>query len=120
MTSVLISIGDCIESLRRLPEKCVHTCVTSPPYFGLRSYQDGGEHYDGQIGAEATPGEFVDALIDCTREWMRVLKPSGSMWINLGDKMSGGVESGDMELRPDLTDDERAYVFAELAKCSLL
>jgi hypothetical protein len=35
--------------------------VTSPPYFGLRSYKDNGEHYEGQIGSEATPAEFVDA-----------------------------------------------------------
>ena len=37
--------------------------VTSPPYFGLRSYQDGGEHYAGQIGDEPTSAEFVDALL---------------------------------------------------------
>ena len=64
----------------------VDLVVTSPPYFGLRSYQDGGEHYQGQIGAEATPAEFVDALIAATREMVRVLKPSGSIWVNLGDK----------------------------------
>ena len=46
-----------------LADDSVDLVVTSPPYFGLRSYQDGGEHYDGQIGAEATPAEFVDALI---------------------------------------------------------
>lgn len=72
-----------------LPDDSVDLVVTSPPYFGLRSYQDGGEHYDGQIGAEATPAEFVDALIECTREWMRIVKPSGSIWVNLGDKYSG-------------------------------
>jgi DNA modification methylase len=55
-----------------------------------RSYTDAGEHYDGQIGAEATPAAYIDSLIDCTREWMRVLKPSGSMWINLGDKYASG------------------------------
>ena len=69
-----------------LPDDSVDLVVTSPPYFGLRSYQDGGEHYDGQIGAEATPAEFVDALIAATREMMRVVKPSGSIWVNLGDK----------------------------------
>jgi site-specific DNA-methyltransferase (cytosine-N4-specific) len=75
---------------RRLPlaDDSADLIVTSPPYFGLRSYTDGGEHYEGQIGAEATPAEYVDALIDCTREWMRVLKPSGSLFINLGDKYS--------------------------------
>lgn len=72
-----------------LPDNFVDLVVTSPPYFGLRSYQDGGEHYDGQIGAEATPTEFVDALIAATREMVRVVKPSGSIWVNLGDKYSG-------------------------------
>ncbi len=71
-----------------LPNDSVDLVVTSPPYFGLRSYQDGGEHYDGQIGAEATPAEFVDALIAATREMVRVVKPSGSIWVNLGDKYS--------------------------------
>ena len=71
-----------------LDDASVDLIVTSPPYFGLRSYQDGGEHYDGQIGDEATPAEFVDALIAATREMVRVLKPSGSIWVNLGDKYS--------------------------------
>jgi len=69
-----------------LADASVDLIVTSPPYFALRSYQDGGEHYDGQIGSEPTPQEFLEALWTCTREWMRVLKPTGSMWINLGDK----------------------------------
>jgi DNA modification methylase/DNA-binding transcriptional regulator YiaG len=69
-----------------LPDASVDLIVTSPPYFSLRSYTDGGEHYAGQIGSEATPREYVAALLECTREWVRVLKPSGSMFINLGDK----------------------------------
>lgn len=71
-----------------LPDASVDLIVTSPPYWALRSYQDGGEHYAGQIGAEASPVAYVDALIECTREWMRVLKPSGSIVVNLGDKYS--------------------------------
>lgn len=77
-----------------LADNSVDLVVTSPPYFGLRSYQDGGEHYDGQIGAEATPAEFVDALIAATREMMRVVKPSGSIWVNLGDKYAGQSSRG--------------------------
>lgn len=69
-----------------LADASVDLVVTSPPYFGLRSYQDGGEHYEGQIGAEPTPSEFVGALIEATREAVRVLKPTGSLWVNLGDK----------------------------------
>lgn len=69
-----------------LPDASVDLAVTSPPYFALRSYTDGGEHYEGQLGSEATPAEYVANLLDCTREWVRVLKPSGSIWVNLGDK----------------------------------
>jgi site-specific DNA-methyltransferase (cytosine-N4-specific) len=69
-----------------LADDSVDLVVTSPPYFALRSYQDDGDHYDGQIGSEATPAEFLDALWAVTRECMRVLKPSGSLWVNLGDK----------------------------------
>lgn len=67
----------------------VDLVVTSPPYWAQRSYtDDGGTHYDGQIGDEPTYTEFIDNLIACTADWMRVLKPSGSIWVNLGDKYS--------------------------------
>ena len=72
-----------------LADNSVDLVVTSPPYFALRSYQDGGEHYAGQIGDEPTPAEFVESLLTVTRECVRVLKPSGSLWVNLGDKYSG-------------------------------
>ena len=77
-----------------LEDATVDLVVTSPPYFGLRSYQDGGEHYDGQIGDEATPAEFVDALLAATREMVRVVKPSGSIWVNLGDKYASSSTPG--------------------------
>ena len=89
-----------------LADDSVDLVVTSPPYFGLRSYQDGGEHYSGQIGDEPTPAEFVDALIAATAEMVRVTKPSGSIWVNLGDKYAGGggtwakAEGGDLYARP--------------------
>ena len=76
-----------------LEDATVDLIVTSPPYFGLRSYQDGGEHYEGQIGAEATPAEFVDALVAATAEMVRVLNPSGSIWVNLGDKYASSTSS---------------------------
>lgn len=77
-----------------LPDGSVDLIVTSPPYYALRSYTDNGQHYDGQIGDEPTPGDYISALLECTREWMRVLKPAGSMWVNLGDKYArtGGVD----------------------------
>lgn len=75
-----------------LPDASVDLIVTSPPYFALRSYQDGGKHYAGQVGDEATPADFLASLWACTAEWMRVLKPSGSLWVNLGDKYAQNTE----------------------------
>lgn len=71
--------------------------VTSPPYFGLRSYTDGGEHYPGQIGSEPSPAEFLTALWTATAEMKRVLKPGGSIFVNLGDKYAGHVHPGNGE-----------------------
>jgi DNA modification methylase len=71
-----------------LPDASVDLICTSPPYWSLRSYSDNGEHYEGQIGSEATPAEYIAALLECTREWVRVLKPSGSIFVNLGDSFS--------------------------------
>jgi DNA modification methylase len=81
---------------RHLPlaDASVDLIVTSPPYFGQRSYQDGGEHYDGQIGSEPTPREFLDALAVVMAECKRVLKPSGSCFVNLGDKRAGSGAPG--------------------------
>ena len=78
-----------------LPDASVDLLVTSPPYWSLRSYTDGGKHYDGQIGSEETPQEWVAAMLECTREWMRVLKPEGSMFVNLGDKYAGSWGGSD-------------------------
>jgi DNA modification methylase len=76
---------------------CVDLVVTSPPYFALRSYRDGDEHYAGQLGSEETPAAFVEALLAATAEMVRVLKPTGSIFVNLGDKYAGsggGNQSG--------------------------
>lgn len=86
--SVVILRGDA--RALPLPDASVDLLVTSPPYWSLRDYRDGGESLDGQIGSEATPSEYVDALLECTAEWARVLKPSGSMFVVLGDKHSTG------------------------------
>jgi DNA modification methylase len=80
----------------RLPlaDDSVDLVVTSPPYFALRSYRDGDEHYDGQIGSEASPQEFLEALWAATAEMVRVVKPSGSIFVNLGDKYANPTGSG--------------------------
>ena len=80
----------------RLPlaDDSVDLIVTSPPYFALRSYRDDDEHYDGQIGSEASPQEFLEALWAATAEMVRVVKPSGSIFVNLGDKYAGSGGGG--------------------------
>jgi DNA modification methylase len=81
--------GDARQVSEFIPAESVDVLCTSPPYYSLRSYTDGGEHYDGQMGSEATPREFVDNLIAATADWVKVLKPTGSIWVNLGDKYAG-------------------------------
>ena len=75
-----IHLGDCIASMKLMPAQSVHTCVTSPPYFGLRDYG-----MDGQIGLEDTPDAFVARLVEVFREVRRVLRDDGTLWLNLGD-----------------------------------
>jgi len=84
-TATLYYGQDVRETLRTLPEASVHTVCTSPPYFGLRDYGK-----DGQIGLEPTPDEFVAALVEVFREVKRVLRPDGTLWVNLGDSYAGG------------------------------
>jgi DNA modification methylase len=81
-----VLIGDCREMLRALPDGCVHTCVTSPPYFGLRDYG-----VDGQIGLEQTPDAFVAEMVAVFREVRRVLRDDGTLWVNLGDSYNAGT-----------------------------
>ncbi len=77
-----------------LEDGSVDLIVTSPPYFALRDYKDGDESLEGQIGAEPTPEQFLDALWSCAQEWWRVLAPGGSLWVNLGDKYSSKTLMG--------------------------
>lgn len=75
-----VHFGDCLETLRRMPDGIVQTCVTSPPYFGLRDYG-----HPGQIGLEASPEEFIAKLVEVFREVRRVLRDDGTAWVNMGD-----------------------------------
>ena len=78
--------GDALTMLRTLPDESVQSCVTSPPYWGLRDY---GIH--GQIGLERTPDEYVAKLVAVFREVRRVLHPTGVLWCNLGDCYATGA-----------------------------
>lgn len=79
-----ILLGDSLKVLQTLPDNFVNTCVTSPPYWGLRDYGT-----EGQIGLEDSPEQFVESLVQVFREVRRVLRDDGTLWLNLGDSYSG-------------------------------
>jgi DNA modification methylase len=80
--------GDALEVLKKLPERSVQCCVTSPPYWGLRDYG-----IKGQLGQEATPQAYVENLVAVFREVRRILKDDGVLWLNLGDSYARGTRS---------------------------
>lgn len=77
-----IEFGDCRETMRRWKEQGVkvQTCVTSPPYYGLRDYG-----HDGQIGLEETPEQYIKAMVEVFRCVWDVLADDGTLWLNIGD-----------------------------------
>lgn len=85
MNTVLF--GDCRESLVAFEMAGVQarTCVTSPPYFGLRNYGHGG-----QLGLEATPELYVAAMVEVFRGVREVLTDDGTLWLNIGDSYGRG------------------------------
>jgi DNA modification methylase len=72
--------GDAAEQLAKLDAGSVQTCITSPPYWGLRDYGD-----TGQLGLEPTPEQYIANLVAVFREVRRVLRDDGTVWLNLGD-----------------------------------
>jgi DNA modification methylase len=79
----------CLSGLKRLSDKSVNCCVTSPPYFGLRDYGT-----SNQIGLEDSPEEFVKSLVSVFRELKRVLMDDGTLWLNLGDSYANDKLKG--------------------------
>ena len=85
-----ILVGDVRTRLSAIPDQSVQSCVTSPPYWGLRDYGEAD-----QIGLEQSPNEYVEQLVQVFREVKRVLRDDGTLWLNLGDSYSGsGSGSG--------------------------
>jgi DNA modification methylase len=82
--------GDVLEMLKSLPDESVQTCVTSPPYWGLRDYG-----HEEQLGLEKTPELYVAKLVEVFREVRRVLRADGTLWLNLGDSYYGTGNKGD-------------------------
>jgi len=91
--TITILTGCCLSILSTLPDQSINTCITSPPYWGLRDYGQ-----PGQLGLEPTPEEYVANIVKVFREVRRVLRDDGTLWLNLGDSyqnakgQSGGID----------------------------
>lgn len=75
---------DVLAGLRAMPGGEVQTVITSPPYWGLRNYG-----VDGQLGLEPSIAEYLAKMVEVFREVRRVLRPDGTLWLNLGDSYMG-------------------------------
>jgi site-specific DNA-methyltransferase (adenine-specific) len=82
--------GDALARLREMPDGSVQTCITSPPYYGLRDYG-----VAGQIGQEETPDEYIARLVAVFREVRRVLRGDGTLWVNIGDSYNNSTPNRD-------------------------
>src|SRR6185312_13797479 len=81
--------GDCLEGMKALPDNSVDCCITSPPYYCLRDYD-----MSGQLGLERTPDEYVEKMVQVFNEVRRILKPAGTLWLNIGDSYAANRGSG--------------------------
>ena len=141
-----VLIGNCLETMEQIDDESIDTCITSPPYWGLRDYQTatweggdencdhkppeekgewissvaeyksashasrynkttchkcGAKRIDSQIGMEETPEEYIQKLVDVFSVVRRKLKPTGTLWLNLGDTYFGGGGDASIEgLKP--------------------
>lgn len=88
-------VGDALTVMRTLPDASVDVVISSPPFLGIRSYLPAGHpDKDAEMGSEATPGEFIDALLDVVEEADRLLAPHGSLVFELGDTYAGSGGAG--------------------------
>lgn len=86
----------CLTGLQKLPDNSIDCCVTSPPYWGLRDYGT-----EDQIGLEKTPELYVEKMVAVFSEVKRVLKPEGTMFLNLGDSYSGSNSTKEVCVNPE-------------------
>lgn len=96
---VTIHKGDCREVMAAMPAESVHCVVTSPPYWGLRSYgvesSEWANGWQGCLGLEPTPEQYVQNIVEVFRAVKRVLRKDGTLWLNIGDSYSGSGKGPD-------------------------
>jgi len=81
-----IHIGNVLDKIKEIESETVDCVITSPPYYGLRNYGT----TEWQIGLEETPELYIQKMVEVFREIHRVLKPTGTVWLNIGDSYWGG------------------------------
>jgi site-specific DNA-methyltransferase (adenine-specific) len=113
--------GDSLEVLKTFPSDSIDCVVTSPPYYALRDYG-----VQGQIGLEKTYHEYINKLLDLFDEVKRVLKPTGTCWVNLGDSYSRGTRDKDGKNHSLNTNSKEVFIdpkfkpnYGETDKCLL-
>jgi site-specific DNA-methyltransferase (adenine-specific) len=84
-----VLVGSVLEKIKEIESESVDSVITSPPYFGLRDYG-----VDEQIGLEDSLEEYIGKMVEVFREVHRVLKPTGTVWLNLGDSYAGSNQIG--------------------------
>jgi len=82
----LLLKGNCRKLLEQFPEKCVDCVITSPPYWKMRVYDVEPEYMKDIIGAEDNPDDYVANIVAVLRKIKKILRPTGSVWLNIGDK----------------------------------
>ena len=96
--------GDWIEVMREWPDDFIQCCITSPPYYGLRDYG-----VEGQLGLEKTPEEFIEKMVAGFREVRRVLRPDGTLWLNMGDSYVHSIPGGGSVFDNGRNDGRKSY-----------
>lgn len=102
--TVQILLGDVFDQLKNIPDESVDCVVTSPPYWGLRDYG-----VAGQIGLEPTLGEHLEVMVRVFREVRRVLKKSGTLWLNYGDCYATSPNGRSAAATKAKGDDDRTF-----------
>jgi DNA modification methylase len=102
--TIALHIGDCRAVLATLPAASVHCVVTSPPYWGLRDYG-----VAGQLGMEASLGEYVDVMVGVLREVRRVLRDDGTLWLNMGDSYATSINGRSAHDTKAAGNDDRTF-----------
>jgi DNA modification methylase len=109
-TYVRYLIGDARSRIAELPDGSVQSVITSPPYLAKRDYLAADDPAKAlEIGREASPGDFLGALLALTDDLWRVLRDDGTIWINLGDTASGSGGAGGDYNDGGLRDGEPRY-----------